>query len=247
MPLSITTTTSGRYDDALGVDGRIRYRYRGDDPAHRDNRGLREAMRTQTPLIYFNSVEKGAYVPVWPAYIEEDHPDDLLCVVRTDAAYAFPALQGEAQRRGFAAEEGGAELQRYVNALVRQRLHQGAFRAKVLRAYTTRCTLCLLHHEELLDAAHIIPDSEEGGLPVVTNGLSLCKIHHAAYDQNIIGIDPDYEVAVRADVLREIDGPMLRYGLQEMEGRKILLPTRKNLWPDRERLEARFRRFREAG
>lgn len=247
MPISITTTIESPYDDAPSIDGRILYRYRGDDPNHRDNRGLREAMRTHTPLIYFRAVDKGAYVPIWPVYIESDHPAELFCRVVPAASFALPGAESREVLSGLAAEAGGEEIRRYIDRVVRSRFHQGAFRAKVLRAYMTSCTLCSLRHEELLDAAHIIPDTEEAGTPVVSNGLSLCKIHHAAYDQNIIGIGPDFEVHVREDVLREVDGPMLRFGLQETEGRSIVLPARRADWPDRDRLEERFKRFREAG
>lgn len=247
IPISITTTIEGPYDDAPSVDGRIIYRYRGEDPNHRDNRGLREAMRTHVPLVYFRAVERGAYVPIWPVYIESDHPDQLYCRVIPDVAFALPGAESREIFATLAAEPSGDEVRRYIDRVVRSRLHQGAFRAKVLRAYRTSCTLCALHHEELLDAAHIIPDTEERGNPIVSNGLSLCKIHHAAYDQNIIGISPDFRVHVREDVLREIDGPMLRYGLQEIEGRNLIVPVRKSDRPDRERLEERFKRFREAG
>lgn len=43
----------------------------------------------------------------------------------------------------------------------------------------------------MLDAAHIIPDPDPDGHPEVSNGLSLCKFHHAAFDRRIIGIRPD--------------------------------------------------------
>jgi putative restriction endonuclease len=60
----------------------------------------------------------------------------------------------------------------------------------------------------LLGAAHIIPDSDPEGHPEVSNGLSLCKIHRAAFDRGIIGIRPDYAIEVREDALKEVDGPM---------------------------------------
>ena len=88
---------------------------------------------------------------------------------------------------------------------------------------------------------------EEHGDPVVQNGLSLCKIHHAAFDHNIIGINPDYQVLVRQDILEEIDGPMLKYGLQSLNKSKLILPTHRKDWPDRERLEKRFDTFLKAG
>jgi len=102
-------------------------------------------------------------------------------------------------------------------------------------------------HPELLDAAHIIPDGEEGGEPIVPNGLSLCKIHYAAYDRNIVGVNPDYKIIVRKDILEEIDGPMLKYGIQEMHGQKMLLSNSRKNWPNRERIELRYQLFKEAG
>jgi putative restriction endonuclease len=101
------------------------------------------------------------------------------------------------------------------------RLHQGEFRIRVLSAYKEQCAFCRLRHQQLLDAAHIIPDGEDGGEPIVPNGLSLCKIHHAAFDNNIVGLNPDYKIIVREDILEEIDGPMLKYGIQEMHEQKI--------------------------
>lgn len=124
---------------------------------------------------------------------------------------------------------------------------QQYFREKVLLAYHHQCTLCSLKHPELLDAAHIIGDTEELGVPIVQNGLSLCKIHHAAFDQNIIGINPDYEIKIRTDILEEIDGPMLKHGIQALNNHQIILPTRQKDWPDKDRLDIRFNRFKTAG
>jgi len=70
----------------------------------------------------------------------------------------------------------------------------------VLRAYQQCCAICRLRHDELLEAAHILPDIHPFGEPVVPNGLALCKLHHAAFDANIIGVTPDLEVTVRLDV-----------------------------------------------
>jgi putative restriction endonuclease len=127
---------------------------------------------------------------------------------------------------------------------MKRRLHQQTFREKILLAYHENCALCRLRHRELLDAAHIIPDSE-GGQPVVPNGMALCKIHHAAFDQNIIGISPDYIIKVREDVLFETDGPMLKHGLQGFNNQRIFTP-RGNNRPDRDLLARRFEKFRKA-
>ena len=129
---------------------------------------------------------------------------------------------------------------------VKVRLHQRRFRELVVSAYRVSCAMCRLHHGELLDAAHILPDRDERGRPEVPNGLCLCKIHHAAYDADIVGVDPDYRVHVRRDVLEEHDGPMLQHGLQAMEGVRILVPRAGVQRPRQEYLEERFGRFRAA-
>jgi len=74
-------------------------------------------------------------------------------------------------------------------------------------------------------------------------GLALCKIHHAAYDVNIIAGRPDYLVEIRHDILHEIDGPMLRHGLPEMHGAAIHVPRPPDQRPDRARLEFRYEQF----
>jgi len=79
--------------------------------------------------------------------------------------------------------------------------------------------------------------------PVVPNGLSLCKIHHAAYDRGIVGVRADYVVEVRPDVLLEIDGPMLRHGIQDVHGWTLELPKRVADRPERELLAARWKTF----
>ncbi|WP_420855822.1 HNH endonuclease [Thermoactinospora rubra] len=107
--------------------------------------------------------------------------------------------------------------------------------------------MCHLRHLSLLDAAHIIPDREERGVPAVSNGLALCKIHHAAYDQHILGIRPDLVIEVRSDILEEIDGPMLKHGLQEMHGLRLVVPRRRADRPKPELIEERYERFRAAG
>ncbi|HEY7449314.1 MAG TPA: hypothetical protein VH702_14250 [Vicinamibacterales bacterium] len=79
LPLSITTVppVEGKprpYEDEFDPGGLLRYRYRGTDPAHRDNVGLREAMRRQVPLIYFHGIVPGRYMASWPVHIVGDDP-----------------------------------------------------------------------------------------------------------------------------------------------------------------------------
>lgn len=248
LPISVTTTTRGPYPDGFTDDGLLYYRYRGSDPHHRDNEGLRNLMRTRTPFIYFHSIVPGKYVPVWPVFVVRDIPDQLAIHAAVDPAYTsgngLPIDMDDDQQFE---NDSSVGVRRYVAAFTRRRLHQSTFREEVLSAYRHSCVFCKLHHSELLDAAHIIPDSCEHGDPIVPNGLCLCKIHHAAYDQNIVGISPEYEIHIRHDILLENDGPMLRHGLQELNGARMILPSRRENYPDPDRLRIRFNEFRNAG
>ena len=134
----------------------------------------------------------------------------------------------------------------YITRQVKQRLHQDRFRWLVLRADREQCTMCRLRHVDLLEAAHILPDRDVRGQPEVPNGLSLCKIHHSAYDADILGIDPDYRIHLRHDILDEIDGPMLTHGLQEMHHRMLHVRRRPQERPSRDYLAERFQKFRAA-
>ena len=247
IPISITSTVHGPYHDSFSEDGLLIYRYRGTDPQHRDNVGLREAMRTRTPLIYFHGVVPGRYLPIWPVFILENHPQQLYCLAAVDPAYAFhdgPADASDLYVK--TQDESNLSIRKYVMAFTKRRLHQTSLREMVIAAYNEHCALCALRHRELLDAAHIVPDTEELGDPIIPNGLSLCKIHHAAYDQNILGITPEFQIKMRKDILVEIDGPMLQYGLQALHDRRIFLPSKKGNWPDPERLELRYAKFLKA-
>jgi putative restriction endonuclease len=243
-PLSITTSArrpgvTPRYDDDIRSDGWFGYRYQGDDPDNHFNRSLRRAFTGQRPLIYFYGLSAGVYEALFPVYVVEDHPAELTVLVAPDVAG-----MGEGSLL-----HGGSEapLKRYVTRTVKQRLHQHRFRELVLGAYAHRCTVCSLGARDrlvpLLDAAHILPDHDERGLPEIPNGLSLCKIHHSAYDLNILGIAPDLRVHVREDILAERDGPMLQHGIKEMEGRMIVTPGRAANRPKIEYLAERFERF----
>ncbi|MDA8397330.1 MAG: HNH endonuclease [Actinomycetota bacterium] len=224
------------YVDREGEDGLDVYKYERTDPNLANNRKLRACIDTGLPLVWLRGVAKGIYLPDFPVYVREDHPGNLEVAVEVRYWQPLPIL-------GEAPAEPGPE-RRWGVALTRTRLHQRVFHERVLHAYEGSCSICRLRHRELLDAAHIIPDSESGGDPIVPNGLTLCKLHHAAFDANLLGISPDYRVRVREEILREEDGPMLLHGLKEIHGSKLaVVPRERRAKPDPERLDQRFQRF----
>lgn len=238
-PLSITTAPHGPYADTFS-GGLLRYAYRGTDPQHPDNRGLRIAMARRLPLVYLFGVSPGQYMPVWPVFVVGDSPTDLFFDVAVDDAQLVSPY--EIDESGVAEDQ--AEIRRaYATATVRLRLHQEAFRARVLRAYREQCALCRLRHQELLDAAHITADVLPEGEPVVSNGLALCKLHHAAFDRYFLTVRPDYVIEVRGSILDEQDGPMLIHGMQGLHRQRIVLPRSPADHPDPKRLEERYAAF----
>lgn len=231
--LSILTGIDSPYDDRQeeGQDLFLRYSYQARDGG--DNTKLKRAFVEGTPLIYFEAQRRGYYIARYPVFVVEDDEKNREFVIALDEQLRFfgdPGGQPEAQKK-------------YVQRMIRSRVHQPAFRWNVMQAYKETCAICHLKHVELLDAAHIIPDFHELGSAHVTNGLSLCKIHHAAYDKNLLGITPDYKVRINKDLLNEVDGPMLKHGIQEMHDKSLWLPTDQNKMPDKDKLDFRFREF----
>jgi putative restriction endonuclease len=243
--LSILTTYAARpqdrpYDDGIGPDGYQRYKWRGTDSTAYDNEALRYAMNLNKPLMWFLGMSPGLYMPVYPVWLVGEEPAEHQFVV---------ALEDEMREQWTDRVFHPADLalrRQYAEATVKRRLHQPAFRIRVLRAYGSSCALCRLRHPELLDAAHIKEDSD-GGEPVVPNGVAMCATHHRAFDADVLGIRPDYVVEVREDVMEEHDGPTLLHTLQGVNGEKILLPRQRAAHPDSTLLEERFERFRKAG
>ena len=233
--LSIMSATDGSYEDEETDNGLLRYAYRKGS-TDGDNRKLRLAMKLGSPLILLRKIATSVYVPVSPVYVIDDDPVAGQFLVALDESVKFLRATGPF----------GDQERRYAESVVKVRLHQPEFRGRVIRAYETRCAVCSLRHGELLDAAHIVPDGEPLGNPIVQNGLSLCKIHHAAYDADFLGVDATGVVHINRKLLAERDGPMLRHGIQEMHGRTLFVPRAQADRPDRERLALRFDAFNQA-
>jgi putative restriction endonuclease len=235
--LSINTSAKSPYDDEAVPDGFF-YAYRAGDIDQPDNRALRAALPSQEPLVYFVATRPGWYKPIYPIYVTADDPFGRRVLVTPGRIVGAleepePILDEDPIERKYAVRD------------TRVRLHQARFRGRVLVAYSSLCAICRLKESRLLDAAHIAGDLEEAGDPVIANGLSLCSIHHRAFDQDLVGVSPDYEVHVSARLLDDEDGPMLEL-LKGFHRTSIVVPARSTWRPDRERLAARFARFEAA-
>ncbi|ETX13393.1 hypothetical protein OCH239_10450 [Roseivivax halodurans JCM 10272] len=228
------------YDDQRRVHEQIYagsetvdYAFMGDNPDAADNRWLREAYDNAIPIIYFLGVAPGHYQALTPVFVSGWNPSLLKADIVFGEEHTSSAPQDAVERR-------------YGLRQVKQRLHQATFRAAVMSAYGGRCALSRLPVTRLLDAAHIMPDANEAlGQPLVQNGLPMSKIHHSAFDSQLIGIDPDFRVHVSPQLMEENDGPVLE-AMKELHGDLIHLPARSRDYPDRDRLAARFADFQAA-
>jgi putative restriction endonuclease len=222
------------HDQIYQGDETIDYSFMGENPEAADNRWLREAMQNRIPVIYFLGAYPGHYHAIIPATIVSWNAKSLHAEVSV-------GLPGELQ----ADPEETALERRYALRQVKVRLHQTLFRAAVIAAYGGRCALSGLPEMSLLDAAHIAADGNELlGQPIVTNGLPLSKLHHAAFDNHLIGVDPDYRIIVSDRLLSTRDGPTLE-ALKSLHGNRINFPRRPKDRPDRRRLAVRFAAFQK--
>lgn len=230
------------YDDQRDVHQHIfreqdsvEYAFMGDNAEAADNRWLREAYEGRVPIIYFLGISPGRYEALIPSFICGWDRESLKARVSFNVGSAdYPVAPETVAERRYALRE------------VQQRLHQSSFREVVIAAYNGRCALSGLPETLLLDAAHIISDrNEELGQPIVQNGIPLSKIHHAAFDSHLIGVDADYKLHVSRRLLGQNDGPMLE-ALKALHGRGLQLPLRKKDYPDPDRLAVRFKSFSEA-
>ena len=215
------------------ADETIDYAFMGQNPDAADNRWLREAFQNNIPIVYFLGFAPGRYQAIVPAFVSGW---DAMAL-KARVAFGVP------DQETLAPPDSVLE-RRYALRAIKQRLHQASFREAVITAYGGRCAVSGLPESLLLDAAHIVADKDERfGQPVVPNGIPLSKIHHAAFDAHLIGIDADCRLHVSQRLLGQNDGPMLD-ALKRLNGGTIHLPNRDNDRPDRDRLALRFERFK---
>jgi putative restriction endonuclease len=232
--LSINTSSKSPYDDEVTEDGFL-YAYRDGPVNQPDNRALRAAHELAAPIVYFVASRPGYYRANYPCFIDADLPAERRVLV-TPGKMIGPLDEREPVPLVDVMEK------RYAVRQTRVRLHQARFRGVVLPAYRERCAVCRLKELRLLDAAHIVADADPLGTPAVSNGLSLCSIHHRAFDEDLVGISPDYVVHVSRRLLEDEDGPMLDV-LKGFQGQPIELPRTKAWQPDRDLLAGRFETF----
>ena len=201
------------------------------------NNDLYRAYVRRAPLIYFRGQAPAVYEALWPVWVEDFGESDGRILISAPDTINTGVSSVMASR---AADQFQVEAT-YSLRMTRQRNHQAWFSSQTKSAYGYRCALSGLPLHDLLVGAHILPDSE-GGPASVTNGICMSTLHHAAFDSNLIGIDPDCRVHVARQVRQGCDGPLLN-SLKGLEGSDLRLPIDPSAHPDRRFLEQRFSQF----
>jgi putative restriction endonuclease len=191
-------------------------------------------MERQCPLIWFWGIASDIYLPIYPIYLIEEEPHLRQFVVGID--------QQSSKFRALLLTQDPILLREYAAQVTKERFHDPIFREKVLFAYSFICAVCDAQSAYPLEVAQIVPNSEEGQMDI-TNSIAMCKVHHAAYDMDILGIDTENRIAYRNDVRSETWDSLLKRSLGFSEGRQIKLPTSRSARPSPEFLELRWGKF----
>jgi len=243
--LAVVSYETGAYHDREVSDGVWRYPYEVLQTGPKkgsigsSNAKLENAMHTRASVIMFVKPKDWDYIPLGLVQVVEADRNAREFVLALSPVAPGPAFDS-------LPSSGKVLVREWALSTVRRRVHQPEFRRRILRAYEQRCTVCRLAKEALLDAAHIIADRDDWGDPETPNGMAMCKIHHTAYDRNLLGITPEYGVRINHELLADQDGPMLLHGLQEMHGIDIQVPKHTTDLPDRDRLAQRYAEFQNA-
>lgn len=129
---------------------------------------------------------------------------------------------------------------------IKRRINQDFFRKTVLSSYDFKCCITGINNPALIQASHIVGWSEdEENRTNPQNGLCLNVLFHKAYDENLLGISPDYEVFISdrfwGERLKEVDPGTVNY-IRSFDRQKLILPRRFS--PDREMLALHFEKYR---
>ncbi len=108
------------------------------------------------------------------------------------------------------------------------------FRNRVLGAYGHRCAMCGIQLQ-LIDAAHIVPVASITSTDETINGVALCKLHHIAFDRNLVSFDERYKIEVSSEEERRLSTGNLSGGIKEFKKAlktALMLPNDRRDYPN---------------
>jgi putative restriction endonuclease len=167
-------------------------------------------------------------------YVQEGerlHNADVEAEHVTELLDATPEVEREIIDSSQSSDEAA---RRYELVQTMRAFRDARFRPAVLRAYSYHCAVCGIACK-LVDAAHIVPVFHPKGTDEVTNGIALCRLHHAAYDAGLLGVCSDYRVILNVEAAARLRDAQLDGGLEEFHEalpRMIRVPASIEVRPD---------------
>ena len=114
------------------------------------------------------------------------------------------------------APDGAIRRSRLVQTM--QLFREARFRPAVLRAYGYRCAVCG-YSLKMVDSAHIIPVADPRSNDNPTNGMALCRLHHAAYDSALLGVQSDFNIIVNPERTAKLADLGRAHGIEDFTAR----------------------------
>ncbi|MEK7813959.1 MAG: HNH endonuclease [Candidatus Desantisbacteria bacterium] len=113
---------------------------------------------------------------------------------------------------------------------------QEIFRKLLLKIYQSKCCICNISIEDVLEAAHIKSwsDCELQEKISSNNGLLLCSLHHRLFDKRIMKITQEYKIAINLKQVKDKE-PERTFILQ-YNNKQIQLPANIEHYPKKEYL-----------
>src|SRR5437868_2130919 len=131
--------------------------------------------------------------------------------------------------------QGESQTARRYDLVELMRAYRDAkFRPAVLRAYRYQRAVCQ-SALKLVDAAHIVPVSYPHSTDDVTNGLALCRLHHGASDNGLLGVRSDYSIIVNHERETSLTAINLHMGLEAFKAAlppMITVPAQAEIRPN---------------
>lgn len=113
------------------------------------------------------------------------------------------------------------------------------FKKWIMEAYEQTCCVCN-RQLGLVQAAHIIPHSEEGSPNTVQNGLAMCIEHHRLYDDALLLPGPDQQLVFndeRAEYLKQTNQDRGLDGIAALARQQYRIPDDAALRPSNDFLK----------
>lgn len=145
-------------------------------------------------IDFFTDTEKlESFFSIWDWVIEEieysiDSKKELESI-KIDNKNDNVDLDLSAKKR-----KSGGKKKNYTKTETRHQ--QSVFRRGVLERYGVKCAFCDIKNINIIEAAHIIPYSNNSQFDIEIlqnpkNGISLCRNHHRLFDKDLVFIDPE--------------------------------------------------------